>query len=50
MTRRFGTITQSAAVEHAVRFLLRAAETGTEEDRKAATDQITLVLPLDRMM
>jgi hypothetical protein len=50
MTRRFGTITQSAAVEYAVRLLLRVAETGTEEDRKAATDQIVLVLRLDRMM
>jgi len=42
-TRRFGSVTKSAPLEHAIGLMLRAAETGTRADRKAATDQVALV-------
>jgi hypothetical protein len=48
-THRFGSVTKSAPLEHAIGLLLRAAETGTRADRKAATDQVELVLRLNGM-
>jgi hypothetical protein len=42
ITRRFGSVTKSAPLEHAIGLLLRAVETGTRGDRKAATDQVAL--------
>ena len=44
ISRRFGSVTKSALLEHAISLLLRAAETGTRADRKAATDQGAAVL------
>jgi hypothetical protein len=44
ITRRFGSVTKSAPLEHAIVLLLGAAETGTRADRKAATDQVAVVL------
>jgi hypothetical protein len=49
-TRRFGSVTKSAPLGHAIRLLLGAAETGTRADRKAATDQVALVLRLNVMI
>jgi hypothetical protein len=49
-TRIFGSVTKSAPLEHAIRLLHRAAETGTRADRKTATDQVALVLRLNVMM
>ena len=43
IARRFGTVTRSAPLEHAIGLMLRAVETGTRADRKAATDQVALV-------
>ncbi len=40
ITRRFGSVTKSAPLEHAIGLLLRVAKTGTRADRKAATDQV----------
>src|SRR5829696_5260948 len=40
--RRFQSVLSSAPPEHAIGLLLRAAETGTRADRKAATDQVAL--------
>jgi hypothetical protein len=40
----------SAAVEHAIGLLLRAAETGMRADRKAATDQVAVVLRFNMML
>jgi hypothetical protein len=34
--RRFQSATRNAPLEHAIRLLLRTAETGTRKDRKAA--------------
>ena len=50
ITRRFGSVTKSAPLEHAIGLLLRAAETGTRADRKAATDQVALVLRFNMML
>ena len=50
ITRRFGTMTRSAPLEHAIGLLLRAAETGTRADRKAATDQVAVVLRFNMML
>ena len=47
ITRRFGSVTKSAPLEHAIRLLLRAVEAGTRADRKAATDQVAVVLQLN---
>jgi hypothetical protein len=44
LIRYFETVTQSAAVALAIEFVMRAAETGTFADRKAATDQVEIVL------
>jgi hypothetical protein len=49
-THRFGSVTKSAPLEHAIGLLLRAAETGTRADRKAATDQVALVLRFNMML
>jgi hypothetical protein len=49
-TRRFGSVTKSAPLEHAIGLLLRAAKTGARADRKAATDQVALVLRLNAMV
>lgn len=37
-------VTHSVAIEHAAELLMRAAETGTDEDCAAATDQLEIVL------
>ena len=50
IARRFGSVRRDAPLEHAIRLLLRAAETGTRADRLTATDQIALVLRLNAMM
>jgi hypothetical protein len=42
--RRFGNVNQDEAIAHAIELMMRAAETGTRADRKAATDQVALVL------
>ncbi len=44
MIRYFETVTHSAAVALAIERLLKAAETGAFADRKAATDQVAIVL------
>ena len=41
LSKRFGHL---AALEHTIARLLRAAETGMRADRKAATDQVALVM------
>ena len=43
-------MTNSALLEHAIGLLLRAAETGTRADRKAATDQVAHVLRFNMML
>jgi hypothetical protein len=50
ITRRFGSVTKSALLEHAIGLLLRAAETGTRADRKTATDQVAHVLRFNMML
>jgi hypothetical protein len=50
ITRRFGSATKSAPLEHAISLLLRAAETCTRADRKAATNQVALVLRFNMML
>jgi hypothetical protein len=40
--RYFETVTESRAVALAIERLLKAAETGTFADRKAATDQVAI--------
>ncbi len=47
VSKRFG---HSAAMEHTIARLLRAAETGTRADRKAATEQVATVLRVNRAM
>jgi hypothetical protein len=47
LSKRFG---HSAAWEHTIARLLRAAETGTRADRKAATEQVATVLRVNRAM
>ena len=42
----FGLVTNSAIMEHAVELLLRAAETGSANDRRKATEQIQTLLML----
>jgi hypothetical protein len=44
ISRSFGYVTQSAPLEHALELLFTAAETGAKADRKAATDQVAVVL------
>ena len=50
ITRRFGSVTKPAPLEHAIVLLLRAAETGTQADRKAATDQVAHVLRFNMIL
>ena len=50
ISRRFGSVTSSALLEHAIGLLLRAAEIGTRADRKAATDQVAHVLRFNMML
>ena len=50
ITRRFSSVAKSAPLEHAIGLLLRAAETGTQADRKAATDQVAHVLRFNMML
>jgi hypothetical protein len=47
---RFQTATRDDPLEHAITLVIRAAETGTRADRKAATDQVALVLQLNVMV
>jgi hypothetical protein len=47
LSRRCG---HSAALEHTIARLLRAAETGTRADRKAVTEQVATVLRVNRAM
>ena len=47
LSKRFG---HSAAMEHTIARLLRAAETGTRADRTAATEQVATVLRVNRAM
>ena len=49
-TRRFGTVTRDAPLKHAIWLMLRAAETGARADRKAATDQVALVLRINMLL
>jgi hypothetical protein len=46
----FAGVTHSPPLEHALDLLIKAAETGENDDEKAATDQIATVLRLWRMM
>jgi hypothetical protein len=50
ISRRFQSVRGDAPLERAIRLLLRAAETGTRADGKAATDQVALVLRLNGIM
>ena len=50
ITRRLGSVTTSAPLGHAIGLLLRAAKTGTRADRKAATDQVAVVLRFNLML
>jgi hypothetical protein len=50
ISKRFGSVTHSAPLEHAIVRLLHAAETGTRQNRKAGTDQVEIVLRVNRMM
>jgi hypothetical protein len=47
LSKRLG---HSAALEHTIARLLRAAETGTKADCKAATDQVEVVLRVNRLI
>src|SRR5918997_985301 len=47
LSKRFG---HSAALEHTIARLLRAAETGTRADQTAATVQVAIVLRVNRAM
>ena len=49
-TRPFGSIWRDVPLAHAIRLLFRAAETGSPEDRKAATDQAALALRLNGLL
>jgi hypothetical protein len=44
LSEAFATVTQSAVLERAIELLMQAAESGKAKDRKAATDQVVLVL------
>ena len=44
--RAFGNVNHDRAVEHAISLMMEAAKSGDNADRKAATDQIALVLRL----
>jgi 4'-phosphopantetheinyl transferase EntD len=44
MIRYFETVTHSVAIALAIELVMKAAETGAFQDRKAATDQVAIVL------
>jgi hypothetical protein len=46
----FAGVTRSPPLEHALDLLIRAAETGEDDDVEAATDQIATVLRIWRMI
>jgi hypothetical protein len=43
---RFSTTTQNSVLEHALVCLMHAAETGADDDRAAATEQVARLLRL----
>jgi hypothetical protein len=45
----FSTTTKNDALAHAIELMMKAAETGTIPDRKAATDQVATVLAQRRL-
>ena len=47
---RFGSTIRSDPLEYAIELLLRAAETRRDDDLKAATDQLLVVLRFNRMV
>jgi hypothetical protein len=47
LLRHFGNVNHDAPIAHAIDLMIRAAKTGTREDRIAATEQIALVLRLN---
>ena len=49
-SRRFGSVAKSVPLEHAIGLLLRAAKTVMRADRKAATDQVVVVLRFNMML
>jgi hypothetical protein len=48
LTERFAQVTKCAVLEHAIVLLMAAAESGRPKDRKAATDQLAIVLDVHR--
>jgi hypothetical protein len=46
----FAGVTHDPPLEHAIELLIRAAETGEDNDVEAATDQVAIMLRLWRMM
>jgi hypothetical protein len=44
LSERFSNVTHDASLKRAIELLMRAAESGEAKDRKAATDQVVLVL------
>ena len=48
--RAFGNVNHDAPVAHGIELMMQVAETGTREDRKAATDQVALVLRFNMML
>ena len=48
--RRFGNVDHDDATAHAITLMIRAAETGARADRKAATDQVALVLRINMLL
>jgi hypothetical protein len=49
LAEQFQTATRNDLLEYAIGLLLRAAETGTLADRRAATDRVALVQRLSAM-
>jgi hypothetical protein len=49
LLRHFGNVNHDAPIAHAIDLMIRAAKTGTREDRIAATEQIALVLRLNEL-
>jgi hypothetical protein len=48
LSARFGNVLQCAVLERAIELLMAAAESGKPKDRKAATDQLAIVLEVHR--
>jgi hypothetical protein len=44
LSEQFATVVESAVLARAIELLMAAAESGRPKDRKAATDQVVLVL------